>query len=157
VREDSRVIPGIIFLGVVFLTDLAEFVDAFWRSNPGPDWETRWKALDPAESAWLAEIARSRAWLATLTDPEEIELATGFHRHERRRRVYFDLAALPFLAAAGVLAIVGLLPISVLGIVAGAFACVRPIPIYLRERRIQKNYKQAKENYLAVTAPVLTA
>jgi hypothetical protein len=148
-----RVISAIILLGIVLLVDVAEFVDAFWRSAPGPDWETRWKSHDPTESAWLAEMARRRAWLDTLTDPEEIELATGFYRHERRYRLYFDLAALPFIAAAGILVMTGLLSVAFLGIVAGFLTCVRALVLYLRERQIQRTYQQAKDDYRELTAP----
>lgn len=156
-REDSRVISAITFLGITVLIDVAEFIDAFWRSAPDPSWETRWKALDPAESTWLAEMSRSRAWLATLTDPEEIELARGFYRRERRHRVYLDLTALPFIAAAGALVLTGALPLEVLGVVGGGFICIRGVVLYLRERRIKKSYQEAKADYLAVTAPAATA
>jgi Flp pilus assembly protein TadB len=147
------VILPLSFLGVILLVDVAEFVDAFLWSASDPAWKTRWRALDPAESAWLAEMTRSRAWIGTLTDPEEVDLAKGFYRQERRFRVYFDLAALPFMVAAGVLALAGLLPISALGLVAGAFALIRGFALYLRERQIQKTYRQAKDNYLAMTTP----
>jgi Flp pilus assembly protein TadB len=147
------VAPALIFLGLILLVDVVDFVEAFWRSAPGPGWETRWRALDPAESAWLAEMSRSRAWIRTLTDPEEIDLATGFHRHERRYRVYFDLEALPLMVAAGVLALAGLVPMAALGLVASTFALVRGIVLTLRERQIKKTYQQAMDNYLALTAP----
>jgi uncharacterized membrane protein len=152
-REDSRVIFAIAFLGVTVLVDVVEFAEAFWRSAPDPTWETRWKALDPAESAWLAVMGTSRAWLATLTDPEEIELAKGFYLHERRYRVYFGLAALPLMAAIGGLALIGVLPTSVLGLALGTFATLRGVAVYLRERQVKKNYRQAKDNYLAMTTP----
>lgn len=134
------------------LFDVIDFVETFWRSAPEPGWETRWRALDPAESAWLAEMSRSRDWLRTLTDPEEIDLATGFYRHERRYRVYVDLAALPFMVAAGCLALAGLVPVAMLGLAASAFTLVRAAVFYLRERQIKKTYQQAKDNYLALTA-----
>jgi hypothetical protein len=152
-REDSRVILAIALLGVTVLVDVIEFVDTFWRSAPDPTWETRWRALDPAESTWLAVMATSRNWLSTLTDPEEVALAKGFRRHERRRLVYFDLASLPFLAAAVALSVIGLMNPSVVGLVFSTFLLLRSIPVYLRGRQIKKAYDQAKANYLAVTTP----
>lgn len=152
-REDSRVILAIALLGVTVLVDVIEFVDAFWRSGPDPTWETRWRALDPAESAWLAVMATSNNWLITLTDPEEIALAKGFRRYERRRRVYFDLIGLPFLAAAVALTLIGLVNPSIVGLIFSTFLLLRPIPIYLRERQIKKTYQQVKENYAGMTTP----
>ena len=152
-REDSRVILAIALLGVTILVDIVEFVDSFWRSGPDPTWETRWRALDPAESAWLAVMATSRNWFATLTDPEEIALAKGFRRHERRRVVYFDLAGLPLLAAVAAFSLIGLVNPSIVGLVFSTFVLLRGVPIYLRGRQIQRNYQQAKDHYLALTAP----
>ncbi len=140
-------------MGVIVLVDGAEFFDTFWRSVPDPTWETRWRALDPSQSAWLALMATSRGWLGTLTDPEEIELATGFHRHERRYRVCFDLAALPFIGAAATLVLVGLVPVGVLGLAAGTFGLVRSLVLYHREQQIKNAYKQAKDDYRGMTAP----
>lgn len=109
-------------------------------------------ALTPTRrSAWLAMMAGSRDWLATLTDPEENALARGFRRHERRYRVYIDLAALPFMAAAGILALGGLLGPGVLGLVAGAFVLVRGPILILRERQIKKTYERVKADYRQMT------
>jgi hypothetical protein len=152
-REDSRVILAIVLLGVTVLVDVIEFVDSFWRLAPDPTWETRWRALDPAESAWLAMMATSRDWLATLSDPEEIALAKGFRRHERRRLVYFDLASLPLLSALVALSLIGLVNPSIVGLIFSTFLLLRGVPIYLRQRQVRKNYQQAKENYGALTAP----
>jgi hypothetical protein len=145
------VIQGLIFLGVTILIDVVDFSEAFWSARRDPTWETRWRSLPPAESAWLAMMAGSRDWLATLTDPEEIALARGFRRHERRYRVYIDLAALPFMAAAGVLALGGLLGPGVLGLVAGAFLLVRGPILILRERQIKKTYERVKADYRQMT------
>ncbi len=152
-REDSRVIQGVIFLGLTLLVDLIDFFEAFRSARRDPTWETRWRALDPAEGSWLAMMAGSRNWLATLTDPEEIALARGFRRHERRHRVYVDLAALPFMTAAGIFALAGLLTPGALGLVASTFLLLRGLVLYLRERRIKKNYEKAKATYVALTEP----
>lgn len=150
-RDDSRVISALIILGLTVLVDTVDFAEAFLSSHRDPTWETRWRALDPADSAWLAMMAGSRDWIATLTDPEEIALAKGFRRHERRHRVYIDLAALPFMLAAGVLALAGLLSPAALGLVASTFVLIRGPVLWRRERQIKKTYEQAKENYQAMT------
>jgi hypothetical protein len=136
-RDDSRVLQGLIFLVLIVLIDVADFSDAFRSARRDPTWETRWRALDPSQSSWLAVMAGSRDWLATLTDPEEIALARGFRRHERRYRLYVDLAVLPFMIAAGVLAMAGLLPAGALGLVASTFILLRGLVVYLRERQIR--------------------
>jgi hypothetical protein len=142
---------SIILLGAIVLINLIDPVEFFWRSPPDPTWETRWRALDPNESAWLAVMASSRGWLATLTDPEEIELAQGFRRRESRRRIYVDLILSPLLIAVAALVLIGVLSISALGITLGLSALVRGLMLYRRERQTQKTYQQAKDNYRALT------
>jgi hypothetical protein len=63
----------------------ADAFDAYLGARREPTWKTRWRTLDPAERSWLAVVATSRPWIATLTDPEEIRLAKGCRRHESRR------------------------------------------------------------------------
>lgn len=48
-----------------------------------PVWEARWRGLSPAEQARIAAAARAGSLLAS---DEEIELAAGFARRDRRRR-----------------------------------------------------------------------
>jgi hypothetical protein len=95
-------------------------------------------------------MAGSRDWLATLTDPEEIALARGFRRHERRYRLYVDLAALPFMAAAGVLALDGVFGPGVLGLVASTFILLRGFVVYLRERQIKRALDAQRELAAAI-------
>ena len=80
----------------------------------------------------ISMMATSRNWLATLSDPEEIALAKGFRRHERRRLVYLDLAGLPFLAALVALSLNGLANPSIVGLFFSTFVLLRGIPIYPR-------------------------
>jgi hypothetical protein len=151
-RDDSRVVTPIILLGVTLLFDVAEFVELFWRSPRDPTWETRWRALDPTESSWLAYMASSRKWFGTLTDPEEIELAKGFMRQEKRRRIYVDLlVASPLAITAGLLVLAGVLPLGGVGIILGAFAVLRPFELLHRERQIKKTYEKTKATYQAIT------
>jgi Flp pilus assembly protein TadB len=143
--------PAIGLLVITLVIDVVDFADVFWRSAPDPTWDTRWRSLDPTESTWLAYMATSRNWLATLTDPEEIALARGFRRHERRYIVYADLAVVPFVVAAAVLMLAGLVSIGVAGLVAFIFTTARSGVLYLRERRIKKTYEQAKADYRGMT------
>jgi hypothetical protein len=54
-----------------------------WRAEgDDPVWEERWRGLAPAEQARIAAAARSGSLLAST---EEIELAAGFARRDRRR------------------------------------------------------------------------
>jgi Flp pilus assembly protein TadB len=132
-----------IFLPV--LVGAIDAADAYWAVRHDPTWESRWRALDPAESSWLAVIATSRDWRATLTDPEEIRLANGRRSQESRRRVVFDLAALPVFAAAGVLVLAGVLGEGALLFVFLAFGLARTVWIYRREREIKKELKIQRE------------
>jgi hypothetical protein len=123
------------------LAPLAVAVDAFeafWGAGDDPTWETRWRSLDPAERTWLAAMATSRNWIATLTDPEEIRLAKGERRHERRRRLYFDLAAIPILFAAAAFVVAGVVSAtSILVLIFPGYILVRSFWIYHREKQIK--------------------
>lgn len=145
--------PAIGLLAITVVIDVVDFADAFWRSAPDPTWETRRRSLDPSESAWLAYMAISRQWIATLTDPEEIALAQGFRRHERRFIVYADLAVLPVVIATAILMLGGLVSIGIVGLVAFIFTTVRNLVVYLRARRIKQAYTEEKATYQALTAP----
>jgi hypothetical protein len=81
VRSDLvDLVIAAIFLGAVV---------AVWRvGDDDPAWEERWHDLSPADRARIAAAARSGALLAS---PEEIELAAGFARHDRRRRGPYNL------------------------------------------------------------------
>jgi hypothetical protein len=54
-----------------------------------PEWLERWKTLSPAERTRIAAATRSGALLAS---HEEIELAAGFARRDRRRLSPWTLA-----------------------------------------------------------------
>jgi hypothetical protein len=62
---------------------LGAFVLAYRIKDDDPAWEERWRALSPADRARIALAARTGALLAS---EEEIELAAGFARRDRRRR-----------------------------------------------------------------------
>jgi Flp pilus assembly protein TadB len=119
--------------------------EAYWGARRDPTWETRWRSLDPAESSWLAVMATSRNWIATLTDPEEIRLAKGYRSQEGRRRLRVDLWALPVFVAASVLVLAGVLNAQVLLSVLFAFGLIRGIWAYKRERQIKDALKAQRE------------
>lgn len=119
--------------------------EAAWSARRDPTWETRWRSLGPAESAWLAVIATSRNWMATLTDPEEIRLAKGRRSQEGRRRLKVDLWALPVFIAASALVLAGLLNAQILIAVLFGFGLVRGVWTYRRERQIKDALKVQRE------------
>jgi Flp pilus assembly protein TadB len=152
-REDPRVAIAIVSAFLAPLIGAIDAFEAFWSARDDPTWETRWQSLDPTERSWLAVIATSRAWTATLTDPEEIRLAKGCRRRESRRRLDFDLVALPVLLAAATLVLIGVGGGLILLSVFFGFGSLRTLWLYRRDRQIKKAYQQAKDNYGALTAP----
>lgn len=62
---------------------LGAFVGVWLVKDDDADWKRRWAELSPAERSRLAAAARSGTLLAS---QEDIELAAGFARRDRRRR-----------------------------------------------------------------------
>jgi hypothetical protein len=139
------VIVALVSVLVPILIGAIDAGEAYWGARDDPTWETRWRSLDPAERSWLAVMATSRNWIATPTDPEEIRLAKRCRSYEGRRRLKFDLAALPVFIAASVLVLAGLLSEQVLLSVLFAFGLVRGIWAYKRERHIKDALKAQRE------------
>jgi hypothetical protein len=139
VRDDSAV--GILLICVTALVSIAALKTALWRGSDDPNWELRWRSLDPGYRDWLAAMTTSRAWLATLTDPEEIELAKGFSRRERRRRAYADLAVTALLIVAVALALAGVLPFSTWGLILGCYTLLLAGGAHLRDRQIRRKVR----------------
>jgi hypothetical protein len=138
----------VVALASVLLPILVGAIDAgeaYWGARHDPTWETRWRSLDPAERSWLAVMATSRNWIATLTDPDEIRLAKGRRSREGRHRLKIDLAALPVFIAASVLVLAGVLSHQVLLSFLFAFAIIRGIWTYRRERQIKDALKVQRE------------
>jgi hypothetical protein len=75
---------------LIVLILVAAFVLAYRVEDDDPTWVERWRALSPADRTRLATAARSGTLLA---EPEEIELAAGFARCDRRRRDPYNLLA----------------------------------------------------------------
>jgi Flp pilus assembly protein TadB len=136
---------AIAFMLAPILFGAIDAGEATWAARNDPTWETRWRSLDPAERSWLAVIALSRNWMATLTDPEEIRLARGRRSLEGRRRLIFDLAALPAFIGTAVLALAGVLSAQVVLTVVFAFGLIRSIWVYRRERQIKAALETQRE------------
>jgi hypothetical protein len=67
----------------IALVVLGAFVLVWRAEGDDPLWLERWRALSPTERSRIAAAARSGSLLAS---EEEIELAAGFSRRDRRRR-----------------------------------------------------------------------
>lgn len=82
------------------------------------DWEERWRALTPADRTRIAAAARHGNLLA---DPEEIDLAAGYARRQRRRRAPYTFRSTFFgLFLGAALLIAGLIHGSVVLPILGA-------------------------------------
>jgi hypothetical protein len=145
VRENSTVVIALASVLLPILIGAIDAGEASWSARHDPTWETRWRSLDPAERSWLAVIATSRNWIATLTDPEEIRLAKGRRSQEGRHRLKVDLAALPVFIATSVLVLAGVLNAQILVSVLFAFGLIRGIWAYKRERQIKKALETQRE------------
>ncbi len=148
-REDSRV--DIFLICVTILSSVAALQVAFWGGADNPTWELRWRGLDPGNRDWLAAMTTSRTWMATLTDPDEIELAKGFGRRERRRHSYFDLVAVALLIVGVALTLAGLLPLSACTLGLACYVVIRGAVEAWRNRQIRSRVAGAND---PDTAPV---
>jgi Flp pilus assembly protein TadB len=96
---------------------LTAFVVAYRVKDDDPEWLERWKALSPADRTRIAAAARSGALLAS---QEEIELAAGFARRDRRRNGRWTLVNIARLLLGIVLVVAGIVADSIVFIVFGA-------------------------------------
>jgi hypothetical protein len=132
-----------VFLTIALLLVLFVSADAAVRPGPdSPNWELRWRGLDADDRVRISTAARS-AKGASLTDPEETELAAGFRRRDRRRRAYVDFAVLPFLLAAIVFADVGLLSTGVVGLALALYGVFNGLWSSLRVREMSGKLRAA--------------
>jgi hypothetical protein len=146
-RENSRV--DVLLICVTVLVSLAAVKTALWPGADDPSWELRWRALEPGYRDWLAAMTTSRAWLATLTDPEEIELAKGVSRREGRRRAYVNLAITALLIVAVALALAGLLPFSTWGLILACYTLLLAAGNHLRDRAIRRKVRAGSDEDVA--------
>jgi hypothetical protein len=89
----------------IALIVLGAFVLVWRAEGDDPLWQARWRALDPDERSRIAAAARAGDLLAS---QEEIELAAGFARRDRRRRRPQRLISAIDLPVAAILILGGL-------------------------------------------------
>ena len=123
----------------IALIVLGAFVTVWRREGDDPLWQQRWSALSPAERVRLAAAARSGALLAS---QEEIELAAGFARRDRRRRRPTRLIAAFDLPVGVVLVIGGLVASAPIFIAFGALFLILGLFRLLRARRIGRGLRE---------------
>ena len=139
-REDPGV--DLFFFVAALVALLGASSEAYRRGADDPSWELRWRALDPGYRDWLAAMTTSRTWLSTLDDPEEIELANGFARRERRRRSYFDVSALALIWLCAALILAGVLPTSACTLGFSVYGVVRLFAEFVRNQQPKRRLKQ---------------
>jgi hypothetical protein len=88
------------------------------RDGDDPAWEERWGDLDPAERTRIAAAARSGALLPS---QEDIELAAGFARRDRRQNGPWTLVNVIRLLLGVALIARGLVASSIILLVFGVF------------------------------------
>jgi hypothetical protein len=148
-RED----PGVdVFFFVATLVGLLGASSEAYRRGPDDaNWEFRWRGLDPGYRDWLAAMTTSRTWLSTLDDPEEIELAKGFARRERRRRGHFDVAALALIWFCAALVLAGVLPTSACTLGFSVYGVVRLLAEFGRNQQLKRRLDQRTDPDVAPT------
>jgi hypothetical protein len=115
----------IFLIGVTVLAAVLAVSVALRPGDDDPNWELRWRSLDPGYRNWLAAMTTDPRWMKTLSDPEEVELAKGFARRERRHLAFYELAATALAALTVALALAGLVRLSAVGISLGLFGGIR--------------------------------
>ena len=148
-REDSGV--DIFFVVATTIALLGASSEAYRRGADDPNWELRWRGLDPGYRDWLAAMTTSRTWLATLDDPDEIELAKGFARREARRRGRLDLAATALLIFAVAFVLAGLLPNSAWTLGISIYWVVRLLAEHGRYQQLKRRLHQRTDPDVAPT------
>ena len=107
--RSTTLLPDLLYATLALIV-LVAFV-MIWRvEGDDPAWAERWRALSPAERARIARAARSGALLAS---QEEIELAAGFARRDRRGRTPYTLRLMATIPVGGILIVGGILADSV--------------------------------------------
>jgi hypothetical protein len=112
-----------------------------WRTEgDDPDWDARWRALSSADRTRIAAAARSGALLAT---EEEIKLAAGFARRDRRRRGPYSLVHAIRLPLGIALVAGGLVADSVVFLVFGVLFILAGLWGVGADRRIARAEREA--------------
>jgi hypothetical protein len=118
---------------------LAAFVMVWRNEGDDPIWEERWRALSAADQARIAAAARSGSLLAS---EEEIELAAGFARRDRRRNLPNRLIASVRLPLGVALIAGGIVADSALFLVFGVIFVIGGFWSLGRNHRIARNLRE---------------
>jgi hypothetical protein len=129
-------LPHILIAAIV----LAAFVMVWRTEGDDPLWQERWRALSPTEQARIAAAARSGSLLAS---EEEIELAAGFARRDRRRRGPYTLIYAIRLPLGIALVAGGLVADSIVFIVFGVLFILVGLWSLGSERRVARAEREA--------------
>ncbi|HTT93224.1 MAG TPA: hypothetical protein VMF55_01010 [Solirubrobacterales bacterium] len=132
---------GYFLIGVTVFIEVIALSTVLRPGADDPNWELRWRSLDPVHRDWLASMTTDPRWMRTLSDPEEVALARGFSRRQSRSLAHFELAAGVVAALAVVLTLAGLAPASTVGIGLGLVALVRVSVESWRTRQIRRKVR----------------
>lgn len=138
-------IPALVFL-----------IEGFSALSSGADdsmWELRWRSLDDRDQARIAAAGRTKGSRAELEERDELELAEGFNRRERRRRAYLQLPLLLGIVALFIFTLLGVLPGSDLDQVFAYAAMLVPVTAWLRDWQIKRAHRPAPDPSSACRSP----
>jgi hypothetical protein len=128
-------LPHILIAAIV----LAAFVMVWRTEGDDPLWQERWRGLSPTEQARIAAAARSGSLLAS---EEEIELAAGFARRDRRRRRPARLIAAIDVPIGAILILGGLVADAGIFIVFGGLFLVLGLFRLYRARQVGRGLRE---------------
>jgi hypothetical protein len=131
-REDCGV--NIVFTCLAALVTVLVAVGAFRRGPDGPNWELRWRGLNPDDRSRI--VAAAREDRDTPSDPEDLELVSGYRRRRRRWRGYIELPVFSLLLVLAVFMLNGAMRPGLFGIVFAVTAILSDRGLDWWERRM---------------------
>jgi hypothetical protein len=114
---------------------LGAFVLVWRTGGDDPAWQERWRALSPADRTRIARAARNGSLLAS---QEEIELAAGYARRDRRRRVPYSLLGSVRFPLGVALIVGGVVADAIILIVFGAVFLLGGLWALVQDHRISR-------------------
>jgi hypothetical protein len=114
---------------------LGAFVLVWRTGGDDPAWHERWRALSPADRTRIARAARNGSLLAS---QEEIELAAGYARRDRRRRVLYSLLGSVRFPLGVALIVGGVVADAIILIVFGAVFLLGGLWALVQDHRISR-------------------